>query len=50
MTGGKKTVLLNAEIPAELKKRLDEYCKREGLKIKAVVARALEEYLSSRGA
>ena len=46
----KKTTLLNAEIPIELKRRLNEYCDREGLKIKAVVAKALDEYLKARGA
>jgi hypothetical protein len=44
-----KEVLLNTEIPSELRKRLDEYCKKEGLKIKAVVSKALDEYLRSKG-
>ena len=46
----KREVLLNARIPLELKKRLDQYCEKEGLKIKAVVAKALDEYLKQRGA
>ena len=46
----KREVLLNAEIPVDLKKRLKEYCEREGMKIKAVVAKALDEYLKQRGA
>jgi len=37
--------LLNVRIPIELKKRLDEYCKAHGLKIKFLVTRAIEEYL-----
>lgn len=49
-TKEKKEVLLNAEIPIDLKRRLKEYCYREGLKIKAVVAKALDEYLKQRGA
>jgi len=50
MKAKKKTTLLNAEIPIELKKRLDDYCEREGLKKKAVVIKALDEYLRSKGA
>ena len=46
----RKEVMLNARIPAELKKRLDQYCQREGLKIKAVIAKALDEYLKARKA
>ncbi|MEM3905555.1 MAG: hypothetical protein QXZ17_01600 [Nitrososphaerota archaeon] len=38
-------VWLNTTIPKSLRKRLDEYCKKHGLKIKFVVAKALEEYL-----
>jgi hypothetical protein len=44
-----REVLLNTMIPAEIRKRLDEYCEKEGLKIKAVVARAIDEYLKARG-
>ena len=50
MKAKKKTTLLNAEIPIELKRRLKEYCDREGLKIRAVVSKALDEYLKSKGA
>ena len=46
----KGEVSLNVDIPISLRKRLDAYCKREGLKIKAVVAKALDEYLKQRGA
>ena len=46
----KGEVSLNVDIPISLKKRLDAYCKREGLKIKAVVRKALEKYLDERGA
>jgi len=49
MKGGKETVLLNAEISKQVKERLDKYCKTEGLKIRAVVEKALDEYLKSRG-
>jgi hypothetical protein len=44
-----KEVLLNTMIPAEIRRRLDEYCAKEGVKIKAVVARALDDFLKSRG-
>jgi len=45
----KKTVLLNAEISKEVKERLDKYCKTEGLKIRAVVEKALDQFLRSKG-
>jgi hypothetical protein len=45
----KDTVLLNAEIPRELKERLDKYVEKEGLKIRAVVIKALDEFLRSKG-
>ena len=45
----KETVLLNAEISKQVKERLDRYCKSEGLKIRAVVEKALDEYLKSKG-
>jgi len=45
----KKTILLNAEISREVKERLDRYCQSEGLKIRAVVEKALDEYLRSKG-
>jgi predicted DNA-binding protein len=37
--------LLNVEIPLELKERIDEYCAKNGVKIKFLVTRAIEEYL-----
>ncbi|UOY92843.1 hypothetical protein MUG87_01475 [Ectobacillus sp. JY-23] len=40
-----ETKKLNAEIPIELKKRLDVYCSLHDRFIYHVVARALEEYL-----
>ena len=46
----KQEVMINARIPLELKKRLDSYCEKEGMKIKAVIAKALDEYLRSKGA
>jgi len=46
----KDEVSLNVDIPSSLRRRLDAYCKREGLKIKAVVAKALDEYLKQKGA
>ena len=46
----KKEVMINARIPLELKKRVDSYCEKEGMKIKAVIAKALDEYLKSKGA
>ena len=38
---------LNVAIPSSLKTRLEEYCEKNGLKIKFVVAKAIEEYLQS---
>jgi len=38
------------EIPVELKKRLDAYAEREGVKIRHVIRKALEEYLNRVGA
>jgi len=49
MKEGKETVLLNAEISKQVKERLEKYCKTEGLKIRAVVEKALDEYLKSKG-
>jgi|YelNatPaOPRAMG01_1025707.scaffolds.fasta_scaffold660971_1 predicted DNA-binding protein len=43
-------VSLNVRIPAELKKKLDEYCERHGLKQKFVVKEALERYLKEKAA
>jgi len=43
-------VSLNVKIPADLKKRLDEYCEEHGLKQKFVVKEALEKYLREKGA
>ncbi|RLG15785.1 hypothetical protein DRN63_04960 [Nanoarchaeota archaeon] len=36
------------DILSSLRKRLDAYYKRKGLKIKAVAAKALDEYLKQR--
>jgi len=41
---------LNVRIPAELKKRLDQYCEKHGVKQKFVVKEALEKYLKEKGA
>jgi len=45
----KETVLLNAEISKEVKERLNKYCRDEGMKIRAVVEKALDAYLKSKG-
>jgi predicted transcriptional regulator len=41
---------LNVDISKETKEKLDEYCRKNGLKIKWVVERALDEYLSKHSA
>jgi len=47
MTG---EVSLNVKIPAELKKKLDQYCEKHGVKQKFVVKEALEKYLKEKTA
>ena len=43
------TVLLNAEISRAIKERLDKFCRDQGMKIRAVVEKSLDEYLRSKG-
>jgi predicted transcriptional regulator len=38
------------EIPVELKRRLDAYAEKEGVKIRHIIRKALEEYLNRVGA
>ena len=38
----------NAPIPAELKEKLDRYCKTTGIAKKKVVEKALTKYLANR--
>jgi predicted DNA-binding protein len=40
---------LNVKIPAELKKKLDQYCEKHGVKQKFIVKEALEKYLKEKG-
>ena len=47
MTG---EVSLNVKIPTELKKKLDQYCEKHGVKQKFVVKEALEKYLKEKAA
>ena len=42
-------VMLNAEVSRELKARLDNYCEKNGLKLRAVIEFAILEYLEKRG-
>ena len=41
-------VSLNVKIPVELKKKLDQYCEKHGVKQKFVVKEALEKYLKEK--
>jgi len=43
-------VSLNVKIPADLKKKLDQYCEKHGVKQKFVVKEALEKYLKEKAA
>jgi predicted transcriptional regulator len=38
------------EIPVELKRRLDAYAEKEGVKIRHIIRKALEDYLNRVGA
>ena len=40
-----KETLLGVKIPSKLKTRISDYCDRNGIKIKAFVAQAIEEKL-----
>ncbi|MEM0503550.1 MAG: hypothetical protein QW794_05245 [Thermosphaera sp.] len=44
----KKRALLVVEVSEDLRKRLKAYCEKEGLKIRAVVEKAIEAYLEER--
>ena len=44
-----KEFLLNVRIPIELKKKIDEYVKAHGVKVKFLVTKAIEEYLERHG-
>jgi hypothetical protein len=47
--GKQREFLLNVRIPVELKKRIDEYCRGHGVKIKFLVTQAIIEYLEKHG-
>ena len=47
-TGVKKVVKVTFVIDAELKRRLERYAREDGVKMRFVVEKALDEYLTRR--
>jgi predicted transcriptional regulator len=45
-----KLTKVTLKMDATVKKRLDEYCRKNGLKMYYVVSKAIEEYLTKMGA
>lgn len=41
---------MNIRLPDSLRKRLEDYCERSGLKMSPVIKTALHEYLTIHGA
>jgi predicted transcriptional regulator len=44
-----KLTKVTLKMDATIKKRLDEYCRKKGLKIYYVVTKAIQEYLDKYG-